>query len=53
MTRLVTTEAGIGRLDDEGGIALLQLPYPDLGVAGRAVTFAGAVTLAPLIGCGR
>lgn len=36
MTRLVTTETGIGRLDDADSVALLQIPFPDLGYALQA-----------------
>lgn len=33
MTRLVTTTAGIGRLEGEGTIAVIDVPHPDLGRA--------------------
>ena len=29
--QLVTTTEGIGRLDEDGGVALLEVPWPDLG----------------------
>jgi len=33
VTRLVTTTAGIGRLEGEGTIAVIDVPHPDLGRA--------------------
>lgn len=33
MSRLVSTTAGIGRLEDDGSVALLDVPHPDLGRA--------------------
>jgi 2-keto-4-pentenoate hydratase/2-oxohepta-3-ene-1,7-dioic acid hydratase in catechol pathway len=36
MTRLVSTEAGVGRLDEDGSVACLQVPFTDLGQALQA-----------------
>jgi len=33
VSRLVSTAAGVGRLEEDGTVALLELPYPDLGRA--------------------
>ena len=48
MTRFVATSAGLGYCDSDGGIAILDLPYADLGAAFAAGASVGSLADAPV-----
>jgi len=48
MSRLVSTTGGVGRLTDDGTVALLNSPYPDLGRALEAGCTTADLAAAPV-----